>query len=78
MTAFPGPVFGPVVASKWDRAKVLDAAIEEPVRSGHIIGRTVTAAKDGAIVCQRTAGCADRESRWPMVEDDKFSRSVVP
>ena len=71
MTALSGSVFGapPVVVSKWDRAKALDAAIDEAVRSGHIIGATVIAAKDGAIVHQRAAGYADREARRPTVEE---------
>jgi CubicO group peptidase (beta-lactamase class C family) len=75
MTALSGPVFGappalPTAMSKWDRAKALDAAIDDAVRGGHIIGATVIAAKDGAVVYQRAAGYADREVGRPMAEDE--------
>jgi CubicO group peptidase (beta-lactamase class C family) len=59
-----------VVRSRWHRAKALDAVILDAVSSGHIVGVTVIASKDGEIVYQRAAGFADMEARRPMKEDE--------
>ena len=54
----------------WDRAKALDAAIDDAVSGGQIVGATVIAAKHGEIVYRRAAGFADREARRLMEEDE--------
>ncbi len=60
----------PAIQPRWNRAKALDAVILDAVNSGHIVGATVIAAKDGEIVYRHAAGFADRETRRPMTENE--------
>ncbi|MFM0434634.1 serine hydrolase [Paraburkholderia aspalathi] len=60
----------PAIQPRWNRAKALDAVILDAVNSGHIVGATVIAAKNGEIVYRHAAGFADREARRPMTENE--------
>lgn len=60
----------PTARARWNRADAVDAAIQDAVHAGRIVGATLIAAKDGEIVYQRAAGFADREARRPMAEDE--------
>ena len=68
--ASPATPSEPAMEPRWNRAGALDAVILEAVSSGHIVGATVIAAKDGEIVYRRAAGFADRETRRPMTENE--------
>ena len=46
----------PAIQPRWNRAKALDAVILDAVNSGHIVGATVIAAKNGEIVYRHAAG----------------------
>lgn len=50
----------------------LDAAIDQAVSSGNIVGAVVLVARDGAVVYHRAAGFADREAKQPVTEDTIF------
>ncbi|MES2183273.1 MAG: serine hydrolase domain-containing protein [Pseudomonadota bacterium] len=62
----------PAVTARWNRAGALDAAIQDAVSTGRIVGATVVAAQDGEIVYHRAAGFADREAQRRMAEGELF------
>ncbi|MFD1981628.1 serine hydrolase domain-containing protein [Mesorhizobium newzealandense] len=59
-------------STMWAPAKALDAAMDDAVASGRIVGTSVVAAQNGNIVYQRAAGFKDREAREPAGIDDVF------
>jgi CubicO group peptidase (beta-lactamase class C family) len=55
----------------------LDAAIDNAIASGRLVGTVVMVARDGEIAYRRAAGFADRESGLPASEDTIFRLASI-
>jgi CubicO group peptidase (beta-lactamase class C family) len=58
------------------KAKV-DAAIDQAIADGRIVGAVVIVSQDGKVVYERAAGLVDKESRKPMPANALFRLSSV-
>lgn len=50
----------------------LDAVLDAAISEERIVGTLVIVARDGAVVCRRAAGYAEREARRPVRDDTLF------